>query len=113
MPPSERMNTQLFINMDGTGGDYAEWNKSSRESQLSYSFTYLWSIRNNTEDIGRWRGEVSWGKSEGERNHERLRTLRNKLRVLEWVGNGGLGEPGGGYSGGHVFHGALGVVHKR
>ena len=25
----------------------------------------------------------------------------------------GLGEPGGGYCGGHVLHGALGVVHKQ
>ena len=43
----------------------------------------MWSIRNNTEDIGRWRGEVSWGKLEGETNHERLWTLRKKKRVLE------------------------------
>ena len=28
-------------------------------------------------------------------------------------GCGGLGEPGGGYYGGHVLHGALGVVHKQ
>ena len=35
------------------------------------------------EDMRRWRGEVSWGKSEGEMNHERPWTLRNKLRVLE------------------------------
>ena len=56
------------------------------EGQLSYDFTYLGSIRNNTEDIGRWRGEVRWGKSEGETNHERLRTLRNKPRVLEGRG---------------------------
>ena len=27
--------------------------------------------------------------------------------------SGGLGEPGGGYYGGHVLHGALGVVHKQ
>ena len=25
----------------------------------------------------------------------------------------GLGEPNGGYYGGHVLHGALGVVHKQ
>ena len=25
----------------------------------------------------------------------------------------GLGEPGGGYYGGHVLHGALGVVHNN
>ena len=28
-------------------------------------------------------------------------------------GGGGLGELGGGYYGGHVFHGALGVVYKQ
>ena len=61
---------------------------SQAESQLSYGHTYLWSIRNNTEDTGRWRGEVSWEKLEGKTNHERWWTLRNKLRVLE----GGLGD---------------------
>ena len=43
----------------------------------------MWSIRSNTEDMGRWRGEVSWGKLEGEVNHEGLWTLKNNLRVLE------------------------------
>ena len=28
-------------------------------------------------------------------------------------GAGRLGEPGGGYYGGHALHGALGVVHKQ
>ena len=74
------------INMDGTGRDYAEWSKASRETQLSYGFTYLWNIRNNTEDIGRWRGEGSWGKLEGKLIHERLWTLKNNLRVLKGVG---------------------------
>ena len=87
------------INMDRTGRDDAEWNKSSRESQLSYGFTYLWSIRNNTEDMGRWRGDGSSGKSEGEMNHERLWTLRNKLKLLEGKG-WRLGWPSGGYEGG-------------
>ena len=68
---------------------------SQAECQLSYGFTYLWSIRNNMEDMGRWRGEVSWGKSEGEMNHERW-TLRNK-QGFGWDRGGGLGEPGGGY----------------
>lgn len=25
----------------------------------------------------------------------------------------GLGEPGGGYYGGHILHGALGMMHKQ
>ena len=28
-------------------------------------------------------------------------------------GGGRLGEPRGGYCGGHILHGALGVVHKQ
>ena len=32
---------------------------SQAESQLSYGSTYLWSITNNMEDMGRWRGEGS------------------------------------------------------
>ena len=48
-----------------------------------YGFTYLWSIRNKTKDIRRRKGKVNWGKLEGEMNHERLWTLRNKLSVLE------------------------------
>ena len=35
------------------------------------------------EDIRRRKGKMNWGKSEGETNHEKLWTLRNKLRVLE------------------------------
>ena len=41
------------------------------------------------EDMGRWRGEGSWGKLEGEMNHERLWTLKNNLRVLKGRGVGG------------------------
>ena len=50
---------------------------------------------------------------EGETNHERLWTLRNKLRVLEGTGAGRVGETGGRYYGEHALHGALGVVHKE
>ena len=52
------------------------------------NFTYLWSIKNNMEDIRRRKGKVNWGKSEGETNQERLWTLRNKLKVLEGTGEG-------------------------
>ena len=52
---------------------------------LNYTSKLKKVKRYNMEDIGRWRGEVSWGKLEGETNHERLWTLRNKLRVLEGV----------------------------
>ena len=38
------------------------------------------------EDIRRRKGKVKGGESEGEMNHKRLWTLRNKLRVLGGVG---------------------------
>ena len=41
------------------------------------------------EDIRRRKGKVIWRKLEGEMNHERLWTPRNKLRVLEGKGVGG------------------------
>ena len=40
------------------------------------------------EDIRRRKGKVNWGKLEREAKHERLWTLRNKLRVLEGMGEG-------------------------
>ena len=38
------------------------------------------------EDIRRKKGKVNWGKLEGETMHERLWTLKSKLRVLEGRG---------------------------
>ena len=71
------------------------------------------SIRNNTEDMGRRKGKVNWGKLVGETNCERLWTLRKKLRVLEGRGIGGWVGPVMGIKGGHVLHGALGVLCKQ
>ena len=49
----------IFIDMNETGGDYAKWNKSSREKQVSYDFTHLWNIRNRK--ISRsWKGRMRW-----------------------------------------------------
>ena len=47
----------IYIDMDGTGVYYAEWNKSIGEGQLSYSFTHVWNIKNNEKDQ-KWRGET-------------------------------------------------------
>ena len=66
--------------MDGTGGYYAERNKSIRERQLSYGLTYMWNIRNNAEDHREREGKLNGKSSERETNHERP-TIVNKLRV--------------------------------
>ena len=52
-------------------------------------------------EIGR--GDEPWEIVDSEKQSE----------GFEGVGGGKLGEPGGGYYGGHVLHGALGVVHKQ
>ena len=59
--------------------------QAERES-IIILFRLFVEHRNNMEDMGRWRGEVNWGKLEEEMNHERLWSLRNKLRVLEGRG---------------------------
>ena len=48
----------ICSNMEETGGDYAKWNKSSRERQSSYGFTHMWNIRNSTEDHRRREGKI-------------------------------------------------------
>ena len=64
------------------------------------------------EDIGRWIGELRWGHQRG----DKPRVTGGSEEPTEGFGGkhgGGLGEPGGGYYGGHILHGALGVVHKQ
>ena len=74
--------------MDGTGAYYAEQNKSSRERQLSYGFTYMWNISNSREDHRGREGKLNEKKSERETNHERLWNPGTKLRVTEGRGWG-------------------------
>ena len=50
--------------MDGTGGDNAKRNKSSRERQLSYGFTHLWNIEVG-RSVGEEREEETGGKQKG------------------------------------------------
>ena len=43
----------------------------------------MWNIRNSAEDHRRREGKLNGKTSERERNHERLWTPGNKLRVTE------------------------------
>ena len=63
-------NLAICNNVDGTGECYAKWNKSYRERKISYVFTFMWILRNLTEDHGRGEGKKKW---EG----GRLRLLKN------------------------------------
>ena len=64
----------------------AKWNKSARERQIPYDFTYTWNLRNKTDEH---RGR---GKKEREGNHERLLTRENKLRISGREGGGGCAK---------------------
>ena len=35
---------------DGSTGYYAKWNKSHRERQISYDRTYMWNLKNQTNE---------------------------------------------------------------
>ena len=43
-------NLAIFNNMDGPIGHYAKWNKSDREIQTLYDFTYLWNPKNRANE---------------------------------------------------------------
>ena len=40
----------LLNDVDGTREYNAELNKSVRERQISYDFTYMWNLRNKTDE---------------------------------------------------------------
>ena len=45
-----RWNLAICDNIDGPRGYYAKWNKSDRERQISYDFTYMWGLKNKTNE---------------------------------------------------------------
>ena len=46
-PPqlSKKNKILTFENMDWLGGHYAQWNKSDREREMLYVFTYMWNLK--------------------------------------------------------------------
>ena len=57
--------------MDGTGGYYAERNKSIREKQL-YDFTQMSNLRNKTEDHRGREEKIKQDEIREGDNHKRL-----------------------------------------
>ena len=43
-------NLVICDNMDGPRGYYAKWNESDRERQILYDFTYMWKLKNKTNE---------------------------------------------------------------
>ena len=83
-------NLAIYSNVDGTGGYYAEWNKSVRERQIPYVFTHMWILRNLTEDHEGREREKSYKQRRREANHKRLWDTENSNWGL--MGSGGEGE---------------------
>ena len=42
-------NLAICDNMDGPRGYYAKWNKSNRERQIPYDFTYMCNLKDKTK----------------------------------------------------------------
>ena len=85
LPGNEKKwNPAICSNVDGTGGYYAKWNKSVRESQISYIFTHMWNLRNLTEDHGGREGEKNSYREGGRQTIKWLLNTENKLGVLRW-----------------------------
>ena len=95
--------------MDGTGGYYAEWNKSTGEGQTLYGLIHLGNIKIVKGNKGE-RRKNEWEISERETEHKRNRTLGNKLGVMEGEEGGGWGWMGDEHWGGHLMGWALGVI---
>ena len=63
--------------MDGPRDYHIKWSKSDRERQISYDITYMWNLKNETNEL------IYWYKTEVDPN------IENKLMVTK-------GERGGG-----------------
>lgn len=44
-------NLAIWGNIDRSRGYYAKWNKSDRERQISYDFTYMWNLKQQNKWI--------------------------------------------------------------
>ena len=57
--------------MDGPWAYYAKWNKSDRERQIPYDFTYMWILKNKTNE-----------------EMKQKKTLQNLQRTEYWLPEG-------------------------
>ena len=70
-------------NTDGPGEHYAKWNKSGRETQIPYDFTYMWNLKTQTKWINqtkqkqthRYREQAHGGRKKGRRKKSNCTAL--------------------------------------
>ena len=46
----KEQNNAIRSNMDGPGYFHTKWNKSDRERQILYVTTYMWNLKNKTNE---------------------------------------------------------------
>ena len=70
-------NIAIFSNMDDPRDDHTQWSKSDRKRQILYDISYVWNIKNNTNE--------STYKAETDSGHRRVKEPggRDKLGVWE------------------------------
>ena len=44
-------NNAMCSNMDGPKDYYTKWSKSDKERQISYNITYMWNLKNDTNEL--------------------------------------------------------------
>ena len=71
-------------NVDGAREYNAKWNKSFRERQIPYDFTYMWNLRNKTSE------QIK--KRERDKPKNILLTAENKLIVRRGEVRGKMGN---------------------
>ena len=74
-------NNAICGNMDGPGDDHTKWNKSDKETQISYDISYMW-------DLKKW---YKWTYLQDRNTNldNRLKVMkgkgeRNRLEVWDW-----------------------------
>ena len=48
-------NLTICCSMDWLTGYYTQWNKSDKERQIPYDFTYMWSLKNKKNEQTKWK----------------------------------------------------------
>ena len=71
-------NNAICSDMDGPRDYHTKWSKSDRERQISYDITYMWNLKNGTNERI-YKTEI-------------VTVVENKLMLTKGEGSGGSGE---------------------
>ena len=77
----KEQNSAICSNMDGPRDYHIRWSKSDRERQVSYGITYMWNLKNNT--------------NESVYKTETLKDIENKVMVTKEKSGVGKDKLGG------------------